>query len=273
MLNKFAPYFLKITETAWYFAIVLLLLVGWTSRDQRYLVAESGIGYWLGIIGGSLMLLLLVYPLRKRFRLWAAIGSVKAWFRIHMILGLSGPAMAVPGKNKIHAITVEENPQKTVISVTATTRPTFTVFRLSEPERLFVDIIDGDVANLEPHQRVRNGVVESISVEQRRETEQDLLKLYHRKLVENGVTDYSYKAMMQEYKLNLVVILFMFSMGLEDIDQTPERAQALFHQMYSRLDAALVDWEVVKILKVLPYLVPFLKMSVWFKRKFTRTTT
>jgi hypothetical protein len=116
-------------------------------------------------------------------------------------------------------------------------------------------------------------LVQSISIEQRRETEQDLLKLYHRKLVENGVTGYSYKAMMQEYKLNLVVILFMFSMGLEDIDQTPERAQALFHQMYLRLDAALVDWEVVKILKVLPYLVPFLKMSVWFKRRFTRTTT
>ena len=95
VLNKFAPYLLKITETAWYFAIALLLLVGWAARDQRYLVAESGIGYWLGIIGGSLMLLLLIYPLRKRFRRWAAIGSVKAWFRIHMILGLAGPVIII----------------------------------------------------------------------------------------------------------------------------------------------------------------------------------
>ena len=135
-------------------------------------------------------------------------------------------------------------------------------------------VIDWQLSGMgQPMTDISRWLVQSISIEQRRETEQDLLKLYHRKLVENGVTGYSYKTMMQEYKLNLVVILFMFSMGLDDIDQTPERAQALFHQMYSRLDAALVDWEVVKILKVLPYLVPFLKMNVWFKRKFTRTKT
>jgi len=73
----------------------LLLLAGWVSRDQRYLVAESGIGYWFGIIGGSMMLILLIYPLRKRFRRWAVIGSVKSWFRIHMILGLAGPVIII----------------------------------------------------------------------------------------------------------------------------------------------------------------------------------
>ena len=95
MLNKLTPYLLKITEITWYFAIVLLLLAGWASRDQRYLVAESGIGYWFGIIGGSMMLILLIYPLRKRFRRWAVIGSVKSWFRIHMILGLAGPVIII----------------------------------------------------------------------------------------------------------------------------------------------------------------------------------
>jgi hypothetical protein len=73
----------------------LLLLAGWVSRDQRYLVAESGIGYWFGIIGGSMMLILLIYPMRKRFRRWAVIGSVKSWFRIHMILGLAGPVIII----------------------------------------------------------------------------------------------------------------------------------------------------------------------------------
>jgi hypothetical protein len=95
VLSKFTPYLLKTTEIAWYSAIVLLLLAGWASRDQRYLVAESGIGYWFGIIGGSMMLLLLIYPLRKRFRRWAVIGSVKSWFRIHMILGLAGPVIII----------------------------------------------------------------------------------------------------------------------------------------------------------------------------------
>jgi hypothetical protein len=67
-LNKLNPFLLRITEIVWYSTIGLLLLAGWVSRDQRYLVAESGIGYWFGIIGGSMMLLLLIYPLRKRFR-------------------------------------------------------------------------------------------------------------------------------------------------------------------------------------------------------------
>ena len=38
-----------------------------------------------------------------------------------------------------------------------------------------------------------------------------------------------------------------------------ERAQALFHQFYSRLDAALVDWKIEKNLKILPYIYPFIK--------------
>ena len=94
-MNKLTPYLLKITEITWYSTICLLLLAGWVSRDQRYLVAESGIGYWFGIIGGSMMLILLIYPLRKRFRRWAMIGSVKSWFRIHMILGLAGPVIII----------------------------------------------------------------------------------------------------------------------------------------------------------------------------------
>ena len=94
-VNKLAPYLLKVTEITWYSAICLLLLAGWVTRDQHYLVAESGIGYWFGIIGGSMMLILLIYPMRKRFRRWAVIGSVKSWFRIHMILGLAGPVIII----------------------------------------------------------------------------------------------------------------------------------------------------------------------------------
>jgi hypothetical protein len=94
-VNKLTPYLLKVTEITWYSTICLLLLAGWVSRDQRYLVAESGIGYWFGIIGGSMMLILLIYPMRKRFRRWAMVGSVKSWFRIHMILGLAGPVVII----------------------------------------------------------------------------------------------------------------------------------------------------------------------------------
>jgi hypothetical protein len=91
----FAPVLIKATSTMWYTALLLLLAVGWMTRNQQYLVAESGTGYWLGIIGASMMLLLLIYPLRKRFPRWSAIGSVKSWFRIHMILGVLGPLLIV----------------------------------------------------------------------------------------------------------------------------------------------------------------------------------
>ena len=132
-------------------------------------------------------------------------------------------------------------------------------------------VIDWQLAGMgQPMTDIARWLTQSISIEQRRETEKDLLKLYHQRLVEYGVKDYSYRQMMQDYKLNLVIILLMFSMSMDGIDQTPERAKALFHQFYSRLDAALVDWEVGKLLKVLPFLIPFLKLSIWLKMKLKR---
>lgn len=72
-------------------ATLLLLGVSTQIPVARYVSAQSGLGYALGIIGGSMMLLLLVYPLRKRFPALRFIGSVPQWFRIHMILGVTGP--------------------------------------------------------------------------------------------------------------------------------------------------------------------------------------
>lgn len=94
-MNDKANGLFRLTSALWYTSILLLLAAGWSVRGDRYLIAESGIGYWLGIIGGSMMLLLLIYPLRKRFVRWNAIGSVKSWFRIHMILGVVGPVAVV----------------------------------------------------------------------------------------------------------------------------------------------------------------------------------
>lgn len=65
---------------------------GWLHRHERWIDPEHGIGYVLGIVGGSLMLLLLAYPLRKRVRPSSrAVGTVGFWFRLHMLLGLLGP--------------------------------------------------------------------------------------------------------------------------------------------------------------------------------------
>ena len=119
----------------------------------------------------------------------------------------------------------------------------------------------------DPVNDIARWLAQSISVEDRRETEQDLLKLYHDKLIEHGVNGYSYKAFINGYKMNLVVILVMFSMSMDSVDQSSPRAQELFHRFYSRLDAALVDWEIEKTLKVLPLLIPFIKLSTWLKTR------
>lgn len=67
------------------------IVAGLTIPTERYLTPQHGTGYWLGIIGGSLMLSLLIYPLRKRMPALAVIGSVRFWFRTHMVLGVIGP--------------------------------------------------------------------------------------------------------------------------------------------------------------------------------------
>lgn len=74
-------------------AVVAVLWIGWVNRDDNGLTAESGTGYWLGIAGSVLMLLLLLYPLRKRMPSLRAIGSVTFWFQTHMILGVLGPVL------------------------------------------------------------------------------------------------------------------------------------------------------------------------------------
>jgi hypothetical protein len=75
--------------------VAIALSVGWIYREEGHLSPESGLGYWLGIAGASAMLLLLLYPLRKRMKWLRAIGSVPFWFRFHMMLGVLGPVLIV----------------------------------------------------------------------------------------------------------------------------------------------------------------------------------
>jgi hypothetical protein len=70
---------------------LLAVVAGFLVPTEYYLTPQDGYGYWLGIVGGSLMLALLVYPLRKRVPALAVLGSVRFWFRTHMVLGILGP--------------------------------------------------------------------------------------------------------------------------------------------------------------------------------------
>jgi hypothetical protein len=70
---------------------MLMLYLGWRLPTERYITPTRGFGYALGIIGGSLMLLLLVYSARKHFSWLRFLGPTPAWFRFHMVLGIVGP--------------------------------------------------------------------------------------------------------------------------------------------------------------------------------------
>ncbi|HUL18606.1 MAG TPA: hypothetical protein VLV29_05000 [Steroidobacteraceae bacterium] len=71
--------------------VCALLYFGWRFPTERYISPNRGVGYALGIVGGSLMLLLLVYSLRKRWPWLSFLGSTPGWFRFHMVLGVLGP--------------------------------------------------------------------------------------------------------------------------------------------------------------------------------------
>ena len=67
------------------------VVAGFVIPTERYLTPQHGVGYVLGIVGGSLMLSLLIYPLRKRMPRLAFVGSVGFWFKTHMVFGVIGP--------------------------------------------------------------------------------------------------------------------------------------------------------------------------------------
>ena len=52
-------------------------------------------GYNLGLAGGVMMLILLLYPLRKRWKLMANVGFLPTWFKWHMLLGILGPLLII----------------------------------------------------------------------------------------------------------------------------------------------------------------------------------
>lgn len=71
----------------------IVIIFGWLHSDDEILVPKSGLGYWLGIVGSTMMLALLYYSYRKRSKSTRALGSVPRWFRIHMFLGVFGPVL------------------------------------------------------------------------------------------------------------------------------------------------------------------------------------
>ncbi len=76
-----------------YFLIALAVLVAWQIATVVDYQAGAGIGYAFGLVGGSSMLVLLLYPLAKRIAWMRGLLALKHWFRGHMLLGVIGPVL------------------------------------------------------------------------------------------------------------------------------------------------------------------------------------
>ncbi len=55
------------------------------------LASGAGGGVALGLIGTSLMLLMLLYSVRRRFPSLAFLGPMPVWLRFHIVCGITGP--------------------------------------------------------------------------------------------------------------------------------------------------------------------------------------
>lgn len=79
--------------TLYLIIITLLIVAGYfISYDKLYKPGDK-IGYNMGLVGGLMMLTLLTYPLRKRFRFMKIMGTLPKWFKWHMVFGVLGPTL------------------------------------------------------------------------------------------------------------------------------------------------------------------------------------
>lgn len=89
----------KVFRGAWRLAIAvlvgLLIFLAWLVRVGELYDASSDFAYYIGLIGGLLMLSLLLYPLRKRIRAFERLGTMESWFRFHMVAGIVGPLLVL----------------------------------------------------------------------------------------------------------------------------------------------------------------------------------
>jgi type IV pilus assembly protein PilQ len=88
--------------------------------------------------------------------------AVAAGLLAAVLLGLPALSAGQDGTNPITGITVNEEANETVVTISLARTPTFSVFKLDDPIRLFVDVSQGDVAQVGDPLIVDNGVLDQV---------------------------------------------------------------------------------------------------------------
>jgi hypothetical protein len=76
-------------------SVFTLAGLAWMVHEGDYYTARSDLGYYMGLVGALMMLILLTYPLRKRIKWMSNWGATKHWFKFHMVLGIVGPTLVI----------------------------------------------------------------------------------------------------------------------------------------------------------------------------------
>ena len=84
---------MKFGDSSLYLLLTLLVIGAWLFSRLNLFTSGSNTGYWIGVVGGVMMLLLLLYPLRKYTKFMHGVGQLKYWFIVHMVLGVGGPIL------------------------------------------------------------------------------------------------------------------------------------------------------------------------------------
>jgi len=96
LLSYWALFLKKLHEmalTLFSVGVCLAILIGWRLSRHELITPKHGFGYMLGPLGVILIVIVMIYPLRKRMRTWGQIWPIKRWFQVHMFLGVVGPLL------------------------------------------------------------------------------------------------------------------------------------------------------------------------------------
>ena len=76
-------------------ALACVAVVAFIAMLDANFKPGSDFGYNIGLIGSLMMLLLLLYPIRKHVKKLQGLGPLKYWLEIHMIIGVAGPLLVL----------------------------------------------------------------------------------------------------------------------------------------------------------------------------------
>lgn len=75
--------------------MAVLFVFGRIYYDERYYSPEEGIGYYLGLVGGSMMLVALAYTMFKYVAALRTRAVMRHWLTIHIFFGTAGPILVL----------------------------------------------------------------------------------------------------------------------------------------------------------------------------------